>query len=54
MWINGVEVESFNHLGHPDRNAVQLKNLRWLDYDDPRLEGLEGVEFWGGRTTPRR
>lgn len=54
MWIDGAEVPSFNHLGRPDRDSVQLKNLRWLDYDDTRLTGVEAFMFWGGQRDTKR
>lgn len=49
MWIDGVEVQSYTHIGHRERTNVSLQDRRWLDYSDTQLTGLVAFMFWGGQ-----
>lgn len=53
MWIDGVEIQSFNLLGDPTQNEVQLTNREWIatrGLEDKRLgRGLQAFMFWGGQ-----
>lgn len=53
MWIDGEEVQSFNLLGDPTQNNVQLMNHEWAatrGLDDKRLgRGIQAFIYWGGQ-----
>lgn len=53
MWIDGVEIQSFNLLGDPTQNEVQLMNREWIatqGLEDKRLgRGIQAFMFWGGQ-----
>lgn len=58
MWIDGVEIETFNLLGHPSQNDVRLTNREWIatrGFEDKRLgRGLQALMFWGGQNDTKQ
>lgn len=57
MWIDGAEVESFNLVGDPAQNRVQLLNREWRSTQglaDKRLDGLQAFMYWGGQGDTKR
>lgn len=58
MWIDGVEIQSFNLLGDPTQNDVQLQNREWIatkGLEDKRLGGgIQAFLFWGGQNDTKR
>lgn len=57
MWVDGVEVKSFNVLGDRSRNAVKLMNQEWRatrGLADKRLDRLQAFMFWGGQGDVKR
>lgn len=57
MWVNGVKVQSYNLVGNPKQNNVQLENRTWLataGVADKRLDRLQAFMYWGGNGDVKR
>lgn len=57
MWIDGVEIKSFNLLGDPTQNNVSLVNREWhgqRNLADKGLTGIQAFMYWGGQGDTKR
>lgn len=57
MWVDGVEVGSFNLVGNRAQNHVRLVNREWLatkGLADKRLDALQAFMYWGGQGDVKR
>lgn len=57
MWVNGVQVNTFNLVGNSAQNNVRLENRQWLATSglaDKRLDKLQAFMYWGGQDDLKR
>lgn len=57
MWIDGVEIRSFNLRGDPTKNNIALVNHEWhaqRNLVDKGLTGILAFMFWGGQGDTKR
>lgn len=57
MWIDGVEIKTFNLVGDRTQNNISLLNREWRaqrNLADKGLTGIEAFVYWGGQGDSKR